>query len=149
MNIERSVNQFLDFCLTDRLEGSDLGDLIRELDTLVVSTYQPKFEYDDKDYPDPPNKNYVALREKISSRFPELGFYQTVDSEISDEESVKILTGDAVDDLVDIIGDLQDVKWFIENTTINNARWHFEFSYRSHWGFHLRELQLFLHRQWW
>lgn len=149
MNIEQSVNQFLDFCLYKNPEEFDLGDLIRELDMLVVSTCQSKFEYDDNDYPEPPDKDYAALREAISRRFPELGFYQTVGSEVSDEENVKVLIGDAVDDLVDIIGDLQDVKWNLENTTINNAKWHFEFSYRSHWGFHLRELQLFLHRQWW
>jgi len=149
MNIEQSVKRFLDFCLHEKSESYDLGDLIHELDLLVLSTYQSKFEYDDNDYPEPPNKNYAALRELVSKRFPELGFYQTVDPEISDEKESKVLTGDAVDDLVDIIGDVQDIRWYLENTTINNAKWHFEFSYRSHWGLHLRELQLFLHRQWW
>lgn len=149
MSLEQSINQFLDFCLLKKPEELNLGSLILQLDLLVVATQLSEFEYDQKDYPDPPEKDYAGLREKLTLRFPELEFYYTVESQISKEANVEVLTGDALDDLVDIVGDIQDVKWYLENTTINNAKWHFEFSYRSHWGLHLRELQLFLHRKWW
>ena len=149
MNIEQPLKRFLSFIFEDTKESPDFGDLIEELDYLVCSTYIPEFEYDDKEYPEPPEKNYQEIRGAITRRFPKLGFYCTVDADPSTIENAEILTGDAVDDLTDIVSDLLEVKWLLENTSINNALWHFQFTYRSHWGFHLRELQLFLHRQWW
>jgi voltage-gated potassium channel Kch len=70
-----------------------LGELIQELDYWVVSTYFPKFPYDDAEYPEPPEKNYPAIREEVGKSFPELGFYCTVDYEHS--EGKPVYFGDA------------------------------------------------------
>ncbi len=56
-----------------------------------------------------------------------------------------MLVGDAIDDLVDIVLDLQSSVWLFDNGHINDAHWHFRFSYEHHWGEHLQGLRLHLH----
>ena len=149
METQLIVSNFLDFIIGRVEEQPDLGVLLENLDLLANSVYVPEFKFDETEYPEPPETDYTKLRAIIENKFPQLGLYCTVDSDVSNIESSKILTGDAIDDLADIVGDLIDVKWYFENTSKSNALWHFTFDYRSHWGLHLRELQLLLHKQWW
>ena len=149
MNTQLIIIEFLDFILREDPEPTDIGKLLQKLDGLAKSVYVPEFKFDENEYPEPPEANYSEIRSVIEKKFPELGLYCTADSDASNLENSKILTSDAIDDLADIVGDLIDVKWYFENTTESNALWHFEFDYRSHWGLHLRELQLYLHKQWW
>ena len=148
MKTQLIVSNFIDFILGNIDECPDLGKLLQQLDVLAHSVYVPEFKFDEKEYPEPPETDYSEIRAIIEKKFPELGFYCTVDSDVENIETSKVLTGDAVDDLADIVGDLIDVKWYFENTSENSALWHFEFDYKSHWGLHLRELQLFLHKLW-
>lgn len=57
-----------------------------------------------------------------------------MDADPSAIEKAKVLTGDVVDDLTDIVGDLLEVKWLLKSTSVNNAIWSFQFTYRNHWG---------------
>lgn len=58
MNIEQPLNRFLNFIFEETRELPDFGKLIEELDRLACSTYISTFEYDDNEYPDPPENNY-------------------------------------------------------------------------------------------
>ena len=149
MNITQSINRFIRFCTENEGRLPDHGELLAELDLLLVSAHIEEFEYDNNDYPDPPEMDLAALREKICIQFPQLGFYCTADGEPESIDKAQVVVGDAIDDLVDIIYELKDVQWYLENTSLNNALWNFQFSYRSHWGLHARELQLHLHKYWW
>ncbi|MBO2638288.1 DUF5063 domain-containing protein [Shewanella algae] len=149
MNIEASIKEFVDFVLVESGEEGDLGLLLGHLDKLPIIVSSAKFTFDEKEYGDAPNNDYKTIRSKVESRFPKIGYYNTV-LEISENlESTKIAVGDAVDDLADILGDLVDVLWYFENTSEDDALWHLEQSYISHWGLHLRNLQLYLHDLWW
>lgn len=149
MNIEQPINRFVNFCLVENEKVTDHGQLMDELDLVVASTQFGEFASDDKDYSEPPKSDYVVLRSTISVRFPELGFYYTADHKSHAMDSAEVIVGDAVDDLVDIVGDLQKVQWYLKYTSLSNALWYFQFSFRSHWGLHARELQLHLHKHWW
>ena len=149
MNIETSIDRFISFCTDDRDMLPDHGELLDELDLLLVQTKVPDFTYDETDYPDAPEKDYGQLRETISNKFPELGFYCTADGEPKTIEKAEVLLGDAIDDLTDIVGDLKEVQWYFKNTSANNALWHLKQNFMSHWGLHARELQLHLHKYWW
>ncbi|WP_395373434.1 DUF5063 domain-containing protein [Marinicella sp. W31] len=148
MDIKKTVNEFLDFVLNENNPIEDLGELITALDKLAYSVRYVNYEFDNTDYPDTPEKNYRLIREKVEKRFPTLGFYNTSEDVSENVGTSTIVVGDGIDDICDIVGDLKDVLWCFENTSINNALWHFQFGYRSHWGRHLRELQLYLHDQW-
>jgi len=148
MDIQSSINEFLSFVQSNPQVTPELGELIEHLDLLSVCSHVSDIEFDENEYPEPPEKNYSETRKDLERKFPKLGFYYSVDSDVSSEESAEVTIGDAIDDLADIVGDLTEVQWYFENTSRNNALWHFQLGYTSHWGLHLKELQLFLHRQW-
>jgi hypothetical protein len=50
-----------------------------------------------------------------------------------------------MNDIVDILLDLKGVLWRFQNTSADDALWELTRSFKSHWGRHLRELQLYLH----
>ncbi|WP_435274602.1 DUF5063 domain-containing protein [Psychrobium sp. nBUS_13] len=106
------------------------------------------YEFDENDYPSAPPSKYQEIRNKVESKFPELGMYHSASYDknllISNET---VAVGDAVDDIADIVGDLIEIEWYFGNTSDADALWHLETSYRSHWGNDLREVQLYLYRQ--
>lgn len=149
MNIEASIKEFVDFVLAKSGEVDDLGLLLGHLDKLPIIVFSAKFIFDEKEYDDAPNNDYKNIRSKIELRFPKIGYYN-IAREISENlENTELVIGDAVDDLADIVGDLLDVLWYFKNTSEDDALWHLEQSYISHWGLHLRNLQLYLHDLWW
>ncbi len=54
---------------------------------------------------------------------------------------------DAIDDLVDLSLDFEDVIWRFQNTSVDDALWNFVESYRAHCRWHIREFQFYLYRR--
>jgi len=48
--------------------------------------------------------------------------------------------GDAIDDLTDIISDLLEIKWRIENNSLENGLWFFQFIFPTHTQQHILDL---------
>jgi hypothetical protein len=100
---------------------------------------------DENEYPNPPVRDYSQWRELIGEHFPNLGYYNTPSTISVGVGEAEMLTGDALDDLTDIASDLSKIMWLWEYTSENNALWHLRFSYETHWGSHLKCLQMYLH----
>lgn len=147
MKIREKIRKFTSSVLDGQRRDGGIKALIEKLDELPILVYFVNFGFDMVEYPDPPARDYAELRRLIKAKFPTMGFYNTVDDDGNSECACQIVVGDAIDDLVDIIGDLLDVEWFFANTSEADAFWHFENSYQSHWGRHLRELQLHLYKR--
>lgn len=98
---------------------------------------------EDHDPPKRADNNYQDLCEKLSGRFPSLGFYPVAN--LFEPDKWELFTGDAIDDIADITADLQEVVWLAENNNETVARWHFRMLFEIHWGMHLRSLALYLH----
>lgn len=116
-----------------------------EIQKLLVGIYNDylnlKPEFDDTDFAEEPNFDYNAIRKNVEANFPGFGFYGCImDSTIIVPEKKDIGTGDAIDDLTDIIKDLLEVKWSFENTSIKNAEWHFYDLMKIHSEQHLVDL---------
>ena len=147
MTREEIYNSILDFWAVIEVSYSvqEREDKLKfALDRLALACHFAGFDFDESNYPDAPKKNYSELREIVSLKFPNLGYYN-----IAQPTSVKIgegavNVGDAIDDICDIAIDLSEVIWCWENTSVEDALWHFRQSYEYHWGHHLRELQLYL-----
>ncbi len=120
--------------------------LRRSLDQLAYLQHDISYTFDEREYPDTPRKDYPELRLIVSSRFPQLGFYNMPHSVTGEIAGTSIDVGDALDDITDIAIELYDVLWRFAHTSADDALWYFEFSYSSHWETHLRELQLCLQR---
>ena len=143
--IKKLIDSFIEFVDVDAKQPIDRErNLMLLLDSLGLSQAYINFEFDEKDYPDPPMENEKLIRERITQNFQDYGFYNCAE-EIEDKISkTGIIVGDAIDDLVDIYKELFEVSWRWQNTSIADALWHYDYMYRSHWGLHLRNLQLYV-----
>jgi hypothetical protein len=121
----------------------NLQTLEMVLDKLALAYHYSEHQFDEADYPDAleAQKKWHKL---ASQRFPDFGYYNmpiSITQRIGESEWGM---GDAIDDLGDIAKDLQEVAWCWQNTSIEDALWHFRFGFESHWGEHLRFLQLYI-----
>jgi hypothetical protein len=144
-DIKKLIDSFIEFVDVGSKQPIDRErSLMLLLDSLGLSQAYINFEFDENDYPDPPCENEKLIRERISVNFNDYGYYNCAD-EIEDNISkTDIIVGDAIDDLIDIYKELSEVRWRWENTSIADALWHYDYMYRSHWGLHLRNLQLYV-----
>lgn len=149
MEIETEINNFLNLILEPDSKLEDLNELILALDRLAISSHEIEYKFDEADYTDNSNFEYSVIRQKVEKRFPNLGLYNIALDVSEKTGNSEIATSDAIDDITDITLDLLRVRWRFENTSINDALWHYELSFRSHWGRHLRDLQLYLHDLYW
>ena len=145
MEIKQTIEEFISFVLYGKPESEDVKKLIQHLDKLALLPNKIQFTFDELDYSDPPDKQYTETYKKVVKRFPNLGSYNTLNFISENIGNSEVLVGDAIDDITDIVNDLQDVLWYFKNTSIDDALWNLEDSFNSHWGRHLRELQLYLH----
>jgi hypothetical protein len=141
-----AARDYLALVLERELPATDLLPLLMQsLDRLALCCHSVAVQFDERDFPDAPVHDYAQTRAIIGDRFPTLGYYN-VAAEIAREiGATTVNTGDAIDDLTDIATDLRAVLWYCDNTSMDDALFHFTWSFRSHWGRHLRELQLYLH----
>ena len=106
----------------------DLIDKIDVLKKLLVGIYSEflnlEFEFDETDYNEEPDFDWYSMVLDSNKMGPD----------------IEIGIGDEIDDLIDIIKDLLAVKWRMENTSENDALWHFELSMRTHSEQHLVDL---------
>ena len=136
-----AVRRFLSLVL----EGMPPTDaaLARALDELALAYHDtPDGEPEEEDAT-PPKTDYPQRYAELSARFPHYGHYPVADP--LETEGQQYMLGDAIDDLADIVGDLQEIVWRFERLGADDAHWHFRFLYLAHWGGHLRELSLYLH----
>lgn len=120
--------------------------LAAALDDLAIAyrsapSGEPASEDEDRD---PPEASYDVLRTQIGRRFPGLNLYSVA---LDPLNPAPVLTGvgDALDDLVDVVRDLQGVLWRFANTSEADAHWNFRLSFETHLGEHLRYLALYLY----
>jgi hypothetical protein len=92
-----------------------------------------------------PVRDYARWRDFLAKRFPSLGYYNIPSTISVSVGEAEIHTGDALDDLADIANELSEFVWRWQNNGENDALWHLQYSYQSHWGSHLRSLQMYLH----
>jgi hypothetical protein len=118
------------------------------LDRLCVLGRHPRYTFEDG-HPDPPDRDWPAVyrqfRELAQERFPGLQPYNLPDPISEKPGEAQIVVADPYDDIADIAGDLAHVRWSLENTSPNDALWHFHFGYQSHWGDHASNLRWYLY----
>ena len=81
----------------------------------------------------------------MTRHFSNYGFYSTVLDINDPAKTDNLAAGDPLDDLVDIAIDLSEVLNITKKYGEAAGQYAFVESYRMHWGFHLRQLQVYLH----
>lgn len=144
-----AIKKYLSVLESNGPEDQAIELIMASLDELAFLAHSISYAQDDNDYPDPPGINHKATMEKARKRFPSLGFYN-VAGDISDNiAESEIHVGDAISDIAEIADDLANIIWYFENTSLDNAKFYYQLGFRSHWGWHLRSVQLYLHDHWW
>ena len=133
----------LDLILQDELPTD--ATLAQALDDLALAYHDTPEGTPAPGNQDPPARDQAALRAIIGARFPDFGFYTVMlDPLDMDMSGDKIGVGDAIDDLVDIAGDLAEAVWRFDHLGAGDAYW-FLHLLHYHWGRHMRDLSLYLH----
>ncbi len=145
-----ATRAYMDFVLSTERQTEDPlfrdKTLMRHLDTLAslmhdvvvpTETIEDELEATDIDFRD--------VYKRIDANFPEYGHYAVVNP-VESVDAPAPMVGDAIDDLADIYRDLSEFIWRYEHSSPYDALFHLDLTYTSHWGGHLRELQLYLHR---
>jgi hypothetical protein len=144
-DIHHAVLEFIQLMEIGRSSKEEnLQALEFALDNLALVHNFVEYQYDDSEYPEAIRKDYKELRRLAEERFPDLGIYNSPDSITQKINKSEICVGVAIDDVADIAGDMYEIAWYWNNTSPENALWHFHFGYDTHWGFHLRNLQLYV-----
>jgi hypothetical protein len=118
--------------------------LRRSLDRLALLQHDVSYTSEERELPEPPDRNYDDMRRIVSAHFPELGYYNIPSSVTQHIAETDLEVGDAIDDITDIALELYEVLWRFDHTSADDALWYFEFSYSAHWEWHLRGLQFCL-----
>ncbi len=145
--IHSSIISFLELLENEKSNTSiETESLEFALDRLaLISHFVSNISDTGEEYSEAPVSNYARWRALAEKRFPSLGYYN-IPSKISvSVGEAELHTGDALDDLADIANELSEFVWRWQNNSENDALWHLRFSYKTHWGSHLRSLQMYLH----
>ena len=139
--LRKLIDQITEFGINSNVESSDNTELLKKLLVGIYAEYlNAEFEFDETEYNEEPEFNYKKIREIVKSNFPDFDWYSMVLDSNKMEPNIETGCGDELDDLTDIIKDLLAVKWRMENTSMNDALWHFDFSMRTHSEQHLVDL---------
>ncbi|HJQ56942.1 MAG TPA: DUF5063 domain-containing protein [Vineibacter sp.] len=136
-----AIRAFLDIVTSDATDAN-LHGLCEALDRLSLAYFQaPRGALESEHAP--AGTIETDLRQTIARRFPTLGLYATT-IPVADPDA-SVMMGHALDDLMDITRDLEEIVWRWESTGPNDAAGHFRFLYEIHWGRHLHDLRRYLH----
>ncbi|WP_295452061.1 hypothetical protein [uncultured Thiodictyon sp.] len=135
-----AIGDFLRVFHTESASDEGLAHLIEVLDRLAWLAHGVKYEFDERDYPEPtPFDRRTSL--VIADQWLR-GMRQP------DEKSTFMAT-DAIMDLSEIVDDMTEISWRFQNTSSADALFHYQLGFYSHWGHHLRSLQKSIHNWYW
>lgn len=144
-DILNTILEYLDLLANGRggaTENLEALDVV--LDKLALAYHFAEYETEGIVYPDAVREEYERMRKLTVEQFPDFGYYNKPSSVTGEVAEAQMFVGDAVDDVADMAVDLLEVAWRWQNTSVDDALWHFRLGYESHWGEHLRYLQLYI-----
>lgn len=134
-----AINSITQFGLQADLILSNKSELLEKSLIKIYNLYfELEYVFDETDYPEFDKSEFLDIRENIISNFPKFGYYKTLD------KTENILVGDAVDDLSDIVFDILEVNWRIENNSLDDGIWYFKFVFETHTKQHILDLLTYI-----
>lgn len=136
-----TIDDVVKFGLQSNLALPDKNKILERSLIKIYSLYfDISYQFDNIDYPEFEKFPIPNIRQNVESNFPDFGYYKTVLDYDSVENLNEIGIGDAIDDLTDIIKDLLEIKWRIENNSLADGLWFFELIFKSHTQQHVLDL---------
>lgn len=140
-----TINEIVKYGLQPNLTITDKEKLLERYLVKIYDLYFGiEYKFDETEFPDFDKSTLTEIRQNVTSNFKDFGFYKTI-LDINDIENLKDnAIGDAIDDLSDIITDLLEIKWRIENNSLADGLWFFELIFCSHTQQHILDLLNYL-----
>ena len=143
-----TINEIVKYGLQPNLTVTDKEKLLERYLVKIYDLYfDIEYKFDETDFPDFDKTQLPDIRQNVSSNFKDFGFYKT----ILDINDVNNLTdtalGDAIDDLSDIIFDLLEIKWRIENNSLADGLWYFQLIFYGHTQQHILDLLSYMRQK--
>lgn len=140
-----TINEIIKYGLQPNLNVIDKEKLLeKDLVKIYNLYFEIEYKFDETEYPNFDKGNLPNIRQNIENNFKDFGFYKTIFN-INDIDNLKDNTiGDAIDDLSDITLDLLEIKWRIENNSLADGLWYFQFIFYGHTQQHILDLLNYL-----
>lgn len=136
-----TINEIVKYGLQPNLTVTDKEKLLeRHLVRIYDLYFDIEYKFDETHFPDFNKSQLPNIRQNVASNFKDFGFYKTI-LDINDIDNLEdIAIGDAIDDLTDIITDLLEIKWRIENNSLADGLWFFQLTFYGHTQQHILDL---------
>ncbi|MBA80456.1 MULTISPECIES: DUF5063 domain-containing protein [unclassified Leeuwenhoekiella] len=141
LNLIQRITQYGTQTVADPNKRKALKKSLTDLYALYVNL-EPTF--DERLYEEIERLDYGLVYAHVKVNFPEFHDYQHLEQFLNPDQQPKILLGDAIDDLSDLIIDLSEVVWRLENTSLDDALWYFNTLMHMHSEAHLLNLLVYL-----
>ena len=140
-----TINEIVKYGLQPNLTVPDKEKLLeRHLVKIYDLYFDIEYKFDETAYPGFDKSKLPDIRQNVTSNFKDFGLYKSI-FDINDIYNLKEnAIGDAIDDLSDIIADLLEIKWRIENNSLADGLWFFELIFYSHTQQHILDLLNFM-----
>ncbi|MFT4074931.1 MAG: DUF5063 domain-containing protein [Asticcacaulis sp.] len=150
-SLTQLIEHYLDYIQSSKRIGEDThvkaSSLIQILDALAVRTHEQSVIFAGSEEEDESRLNYQDTYKILTQHFPDYSDYSTVLDINNPAKTDNLAAGDPLDDLADIAVDLSEVLSIAKKYGEAAGQYAFVDSYRIHWGYHLRQLQMYLHCQ--
>ena len=136
-----TIKQIIKYGLYPDLNETDSEmNLEKNLVKIYALYFDITYTFDNSDFPDFDKSQLPDIRQNVRDNFKNFGFYKII-LNIHDINNLNDNgVGDAIDDLCDIIIDLLEVKWRVENNCLADGLWFFEFIFNAHTQQHILNL---------
>ena len=136
-----TINEIVKYGIHPNLTVTDKEKLLeRDIVKIYGLYFDIEYKFDEADFADFDKSQLPDIRQNVESNFQDYGYYKTI-LDINDIDNLKDnAIGDAIDDLSDIITDLLEIKWRIENNSLADGLWFFELTFYSHTQQHILDL---------
>ncbi len=144
-NLIPTINEIVKYGLKPNLTIADKEKLLeKNLIKFYGLYFQIEYEFEATEYPNFGRTLFPNIRKNVETNFVDFGLYKTV-LDINDLNNFgDIALQDAIDDLTDIIHDLLEIKWRLENNSLVEGLWYFEFIFKGHTQQHILDLLNFM-----
>ncbi|MFD2826331.1 DUF5063 domain-containing protein [Leeuwenhoekiella polynyae] len=126
------------------IQKDKLVSLKKSLGDLYALYLNLNSNFDEKLYEEVHRLDYGVVYAHVKANFPEFIEYHQIDQILELDQTPEIHLGDVADDLTDLIIDLSEVAWRLENTSLNDGLWYFNTLMKIHSEAHLLNLLTYL-----
>lgn len=136
-----TINKIIKYGLQPNLKVNDKEKLLEQQLVKIYKLYfNIEYTFDEANYPDFDKSQLPDIRQNVATNFENFGFYKTI-LDINDvNNQMDTGTADAIDDISDIITDLLQIKWRIENNSWADGLWYFQLIFHGHTQQHILDL---------